>query len=363
LEFLTEYGLFLAKAVTVVVSIALIIGFITSAGKSHKASEKGHIEITKLNDTLSDMSDTLKNAILDEETLKAEHRQKQKQEKAEAKQNKAAAKSKSKKPDDEEESEKQSEDVKKRVFVLDFDGDIHAHAVDQMRHEITAALSQATANDEIILRLESGGGAVHSYGLAASQLDRIRKQGVPLTICVDKVAASGGYMMACVADKILSAPFARVGSIGVIGQLPNFSKLLKKHDVEYEQHTAGEFKRSLTMFGENTDADREKFKEDLQDIHDHFKDYVGSRREQLDMDAVATGEVWLGSKAQQLGLVDDIMTSDEYLVQQAEDADVYEVVFTHKKTIQEKLGFSMEASLDRVISRWLSRTIGGKFFS
>jgi len=362
LEFLTEYGLFLAKAVTVVVSIALIVGIITSASKSQKISEKGHIELTKLNDTLSDMSDTVKDAILDEETLKAEHKQKQKDEKAEAKKNKAAAKSKSKKSD-EKEPEEESEAVKKLVFVLDFDGDIHAHAVDQMRHEITAALSQATANDEVVLRLESGGGAVHSYGLAASQLDRIHKQGVPLTICVDKVAASGGYMMACVADKILSAPFAMVGSIGVIGQLPNFSKLLKKCDVEYEQHTAGEFKRSLTMFGENTDADREKFKEDLQDIHDHFKDYVGSRREQLDMDAVATGEVWLGSKAQELGLVDDIMTSDEYLVECAKNADVYEVVFTHKKTLQERLGFSMEASLDRVISRWLSRTIGGKFFS
>ena len=182
-----------------------------------------------------------------------------------------------------------------------------------MRQSITAVLAEVTDKDEVVLKLQSPGGAVHSYGLAASQLDRIRKKSIPLTICVDEVAASGGYMMACVGDRILSAPFAMIGSIGVIGQLPNFNKLLKKHDVEFEQHTAGDYKRTLTMLGENSDEDREKFRQDLEEIHQQFKAYVAERRPSLDIEKVATGEVWLGSRAQELGLVDEVTTSDEYL--------------------------------------------------
>ena len=106
-----------------------------------------------------------------------------------------------------------------------------------------------------------------AYGLAASQMQRIRDKKLKLTVCVDKVAASGGYMMAVVADKIIAAPFAVLGSIGVLAQVPNFHRLLKKHDVDFEMLTAGKYKRTLTMFGENTDKGREKFQEDIEDTH------------------------------------------------------------------------------------------------
>ena len=147
-----------------------------------------------------------------------------------------------------------------------------AHEVESLREEITAIISIANpSKDKVLIRLESGGGVVHGYGLAASQLQRIKSAGIPLSVAIDKVAASGGYMMACVADEILAAPFAIVGSIGVIAQIPNFNKILKKNDVEFEQITAGEFKRTLTLFGENTDKAREKFREEIEQTHDLFK--------------------------------------------------------------------------------------------
>ena len=222
---------------------------------------------------------------------------------------------------------------KKRVFVLKFNGNVSASAVTNMREEVTAILTQATANDEVVVKLESSGGMVHSYGLASSQLDRLRKQGIPITICVDKVAASGGYMMACVGDKILAAPFAVIGSIGVVAQLPNFHRLLKKNDVDFELLTAGEHKRTLTIFGENTEQGREKFIEDLQDTHQLFKSYVAERRPQININKVATGEVWFGTRALELALVDELMTSDEYLTHCAKESKVYEINYVQKKKL------------------------------
>jgi serine protease SohB len=224
-----------------------------------------------------------------------------------------------------------------------------------LREEITAILTLASSNDEVLLKLESPGGMVHSYGLASSQLDRLRKKNVPLTVCVDKVAASGGYMMACVADKILAAPFAIIGSIGVVAQIPNFNKLLKKHDVEFEMMTAGEHKRTLTMFGENTDKGREKFAEELEETHQLFKDYVSERRPQVDIDKIATGEIWFGSRALAMSLVDGIQTSDEYLVSRIEQADVFEIAYVVKKTLHQRLGLAAEESADRLLVRWWSR--------
>ncbi len=341
MEFLTEYGLFLAKAVTIVVALGLIAGIIAAASGRGKKPEKGKLEILRLNEFVDEMHGAVQEAVLDKTAIKEVKKQRKKAEK------------------DSKEKDKES---RKRVFVLNFKGDIRATALSHLREEVTAILAEATKQDEVVVKLESGGGAVHSYGLAASQLDRIRKKEIPLTACVDKVAASGGYMMACVADKILSAPFAMIGSIGVIGQLPNFSRLLKKHDIDFEQHTAGEYKRTLTMLGENTDADREKFREDLTEIHDQFKQYVSERRQNLDVDKIATGEVWLGNRAKELGLVDEVLTSDEYLVEQMESADLFEVSYVQKKSLPEKLGMAADGSIDRVITRWIQRLNTGRFF-
>ncbi|MGB2054488.1 MAG: protease SohB [Porticoccaceae bacterium] len=346
MEFFIEYGLFLAKVATIVVAIAIIISLAVGANlKGKQGGEKGHLEITPLNQQYENMSDAMLIATLDESLQKAEEKKLHKAKKKQAKADKKAQKTES----DTDTS------TKKRVFVLTFDGNISASAVSHLREEVTAVITQAKANDEVLVKLESAGGMVHSYGLASSQLDRLRKAQIPLTVAVDKVAASGGYMMACVADRILAAPFAIIGSIGVVAQMPNFNRVLKKHDVDYELLTAGEHKRTLTMFGENTDKGREKFIEELEETHQLFKDYVSERRPQVDIEKIATGEIWYGSKALEMALVDDIQTSDEYLVECIQQAQVYEVAYVQKKKLHQRLGIAAEESADRLLLKWWGR--------
>ena len=330
MEFISEYGLFLAKSVTFVVLLLIAVAGIVAIGSKGKKEAKGHIDVDYINDDYEDMQAVIKEAVLTEEQLKKEHKEKKKAEKKKAK-------------------DKQEDDLKKRIYVLEFDGDIKASAVSDLREEVTAILTMATPKDEVVVKLESPGGLVHAYGLAASQLARIKNKGIPLTVAVDAVAASGGYMMACVADKILAAPFAVIGSIGVLAQLPNFNRLLKKHDIDFEQFTAGEYKRTVTMFGENTDKDREKFIADLEDTHELFKTFVSEHRPQVNIKEVATGEIWYGSRALECNLVDDIMTSDEYLLANQQDCDLFAIKFSHRKTLQEKLGLAVEAALERSV--------------
>jgi len=354
LEFLYEYGLFFAKVATMLVAFIVIVSVIVSASQKNKVGPgKGHLEITPLNPQFEDLKETMLLATTDEVHQKAQEKKLHKAKKKQIAADKKAAKSASASQDSHEKK------PKSKVFVLNFNGNISAAAVEHLREEITAILTQANSNDEVLLKLESPGGMVHSYGLASSQLDRLRKKNIPLTICVDRVAASGGYMMACVADKILAAPFAIIGSIGVVAQIPNFNKLLKKHDVEFEVLTAGEHKRTLTMFGENTDKGREKFVEELDDTHQLFKDYVSERRPQVDIDKIATGEIWFGSRALAMSLVDDIQTSDEYLMSRVEEADVFEVAYVFKKKLHERLGIAAEESADRLLVRWWSRLTQG----
>ena len=351
LEFFANYGLFLAKTITALIAIGLLLSLIANAKqKMRDTSERGHIEITKLNQQYEQVSEAMMLAVLDESEQKAMLKQRQKEKKKQAKASKKEAKKNSVQAQDNAVAEQ-----KNRVFVIKFDGNISASAVTNLREEISAVLSQATSDDEVVVKLESAGGMVHSYGLASSQLDRLRKENIPLTVCVDKVAASGGYMMACVADKILAAPFAIVGSIGVVAQMPNFNKLLKKHDVDFEVLTAGEHKRTLTVFGENTDKGRKKFIEDLEETHTLFKDYVAERRPQVAMDKVATGEVWYGSRAQELALIDDVKTSDEYLMHRVSEADVYEIAYKQKRKLHQRLGVAAEESVDRLLVKWWDR--------
>ena len=362
MEFLSDYGLFLAKAITVVIAFGFIAAILASA-KRGGSEEQGSIEVKKLNDQFDQYRDQLRSATLEPEAYKELQKEEAKQKKQEQKDAKKLAKKKSKQePAKDQETNEEAEAKRQRTFVLDFDGDVKASPVESMREEISALLTIAEKGDEVVLRLESGGGMVHSYGLAASQLDRIRQAELGLTICVDKVAASGGYMMACVGDKILAAPFALLGSIGVLAQLPNFNRLLKKHDVDMEILTAGEYKRTLTMFGENTEKGRSKFVEELEETHELFKHYVSERRPELDIAAVATGEVWYGIKAIENKLIDEIQTSDAYLQLQAKERDIYQLSFTHKKSMAEKLGLSIEASIDRLASKWWTRANQRRFW-
>jgi len=344
LEFLIEYGLFLAKAATVVVAVVIIISLGASQKSKHSA-DKGHLEITPLNQQFDDMSEAMLIATMDESMQKAEEKKLHKAKKKQAKLDKKAHKADS----------EGEEEVKSRVFVLSFVGDVSASAVSHLREEVTAVLTQATSNDEVVVKLESPGGMVHSYGLASSQLDRVRQAKIPLTVCVDEVAASGGYMMACVADKILAAPFAVIGSIGVVAQMPNFSKVLKKNDVDYEILTAGKYKRTMTMLGENTDAARKKFVAELEEVHVLFKSHVSTMRPKVDIDKIATGETWYGTQALDLALVDGIQTSDDYLVTRSKEARLFEVVFERKKKIHERLGLAAEQSADRLMLKWWAR--------
>ncbi|MFC4699154.1 protease SohB [Glaciecola siphonariae] len=331
MEFLFEYGLFLAKAFTLVVAILVVVGFVLAMASRQKQSP-GNLEFDSVSDVYDDLKRQAESVLLDKTELK----EKQKAEK----------KAKKKK-----EPEK---DKKPNLFVINFEGSPMAKEVDSLRKEITAVLCVAKEGDEVLVNVESGGGVVHGYGLAASQLQRIKDKGLNLTISVDKVAASGGYMMACVADKIISAPFAIIGSIGVVAQLPNFNKLLKKNDIDFEMHTSGEFKRTLTVFGENTDEGRDKFKHELQEVHDMFKDFVLKHRPDLDIEKVATGEYWLGQKALELKLVDAIQTSDDYLLQANDTHKLYRLKYATKKTLAQKLGIAASEGVESAVSKLLT---------
>ena len=332
LDLLLQYGVFLAEVVTIVVAIVIVL--VTIVGLSTKGrSETGTLMVTNLSEEMNDVVLSIKEQVLTKEQFKALEKNDKKEAKA----------------------EKKNPSNKPKLYVLDFNGSLHATEVAALRKEVTAVVQIATPEDKVLVRLESPGGVVHGYGLAASQLKRIVDRDISLTIAVDKVAASGGYMMACIADKIIAAPFSIIGSIGVIAQVPNFHKILKKNDIEFEQVTAGEFKRTLTMFGENTAKNREKFQQEIDETHELFKQHVSESRPTLDIDKVATGEHWYGNQAIGLGLVDEITTSDDYLLKQLEENEIFHFKYTVPKTLSEKLGkaasLTVEQSLTSVWSR------------
>ncbi|MDG1582658.1 protease SohB [Pseudomonas sp. GOM6] len=340
MEFLLDYADFLLRTLTVLVAVIVVLVTIAALRSKGRGKAAGQLQVQRLNDFYKALRERLEHELLDKAQMKQLR-------KAEAKQAKL---------------EKKQGQHKPRVFVVDFDGDIKASATDNLRHEVTALLSMATAQDEVVLRLESGGGMVHGYGLAASQLARIRQAGVPLTVCVDKVAASGGYMMACIGDKVLSAPFAILGSIGVVAQLPNIHRLLKKNDIDVEMLTAGEYKRTLTVLGENTEKGREKFQEDLDTTHELFKNFVARYRPQLNIDEIATGEVWLGISALNKHLVDELKTSDEYLAERAREAELFHLHFVQKKSLPERFGIAASVTVDRLLLSWWSRLNQQRFW-
>ena len=393
MDFLFDYLGFLARAATIVVAIVIVIGAIASAGhrRAHRPHKpRGHIEVTPLNDVLRDMRHVLEHALTPHSVYRKQMKAEKAAAKAEEKARLRALKRERKRPATEVEvadgggepaeaapdddakpaaeqaqseqaqsEQAQVEKARRRVFVLDFNGDPAASGVDGLRHEVTAVLAAASNEDEVVVRLHSAGGMVQGYGLGASQLARIRTRGVNLVVAVDRVAASGGYMMAAVANTILAAPFALVGSIGVVAQVPNINRLLKKHDVDVELHTAGRYKRTLTVFGENTEEARAKFLEELNDIHAMFQEYVGEFRPGLDLEAVSTGEAWAGQRALDRALVDRLVTSDEYLAGACDEADVFEVRWVLPQTpierAMERFSDGAAKVMERLVgafSRW-----------
>lgn len=366
MTYLYEYLVFLAEAVTIVAALLIVISAIASLGaRQHGDGQHGHLQVTKVNDRLRGLRYAMEDTLLPAGAVKKQHKQ---EAKADAQAEKAlTSELKEKKKKDKTGSESLAaesvetanagdvagavdastgvagaeavKDGTGRVYVIRFDGDVKASRIDHLRLEVSAILTIADSNDEVVICLESPGGMVHSYGLAASQLTRIRNRGIPLTAVVDMVAASGGYLMAAVANRVLAAPFALVGSIGVVAQVPNVHRLLKKNDVDVEILTAGKYKRTLTVMGENTEEARQKFVEELEDVHALFQEFVADNRPGLDLEAVATGEAWYGKRALDLGLIDELATSDEYLMRLCGERDVFEVQWVeHKKPIDKLLG-------------------------
>ena len=323
LEFLSNYGLFLAELLTVAVIVTAVAVLIISSAK--RGSLQDGLTVEHLNKRYENMGDTVRRAVEGSERFKRAAKQRRKDQKR-------LAKKGSDRP---------------RVFVIDFKGDIRASATASLREEVSAILAAAGKEDQVLVRLENPGGTVHEHGLAASQLLRIKQHGLRLLVAVDKVAASGGYLMACVADEILAAPFAIVGSIGVIAQLPNFHRYLEAKGVDFEQVTAGRYKRTLTLFGENTDEGREKLKEELEEVHRLFKHQIAEHRSKVDLDVVATGEHWYGLKALELELIDRITTSDDFLLEASKDHDIYSVSYKRRRSLPERVMAGAEALLSR----------------
>jgi serine protease SohB len=349
---LYEYFLFLAQVVTLVIAVMIVVGFIASLSMRQQGSSRGHLRVQKVNDRLRELRFALEGHVLTPKAAKQRQKDELKRDKKRVKlADKGTQKPVAEKSAAEGAAHPEGDDdlgARPRAFVLSFDGDTDASAVDFLRKEISAVLTLADTADEVIVCVESPGGVVHGYGLAASQLMRIRDQGIPLTVIVDKVAASGGYLMAAVANKICAAPFAILGSIGVVAQIPNVHRLLKKNDVDVEVLTAGKYKRTLTLLGENTEEGRQKFREELEDVHDLFKRFVVDNRPGLDLDTVATGEAWYGTRAIELNLVDELVTSDDYLARCCDVQDVYDVRWVEDKKPIERVLDKVSGVLSRM---------------
>ena len=342
-EILLNYGIFLLELLTVFGVIALVVLIIIQSKKRH---ENGTVVLTDLSENYQKQQQSFETFFLNEEEAKHWEKEEKKKEKEKVKAQKKRLK---------EGVEKSAKTQKPRLFVLDFEGDLYARAVGALRNEVTAVLSIARSEDEVLLRLESPGGVVHGYGLAASQLRRLRERNIPLTVAVDKVAASGGYMMACVADKIVSAPFAIIGSVGVVAEVPNIHRLLKKYDIDVDVMTAGEFKRTVTFMGENTEKGKQKFQQELEETHQLFKQFVSENRPQLDIEKVATGEHWFGRQALELNLVDSISTSDDLLLKEVDNKQIIEVKYQEKQSLIQRIGLQAEASVENLFAKFANR--------
>lgn len=331
IELISNYGLFLLKTLTVVISIIVILSFALS---SKKSKSEGNLVVTNVNEELDNLENNIKKNILNKKDFKNYIKDKKKNNKI----------------------------AEKKLFILDFKGNIKASEIVSLRREISGILLSYKKGDEVILRLENSGGTVHEHGLAASQLKRIKDKKIPLTICVDKVAASGGYMMACVANKIVSSPFAIIGSIGVLAQVPNFNKLLKNKGIDFEQHTAGNYKRTVTMFGKNTEKDRKKLGEQLEDIHLLFKDFIMSQRKNIDIEKVATGEYWYGKSALKLNLIDEIMTSDEYILSIKDKFNIFHIKYKPVTSFADKISKVSSKIVNKLFYKFAQKNYDSSLF-
>src|SRR5271169_5703720 len=342
MAFWLDIAAFALKALLIVAAVGGLAVLIARLARSGEARDKDkEIKVRSLNERYDDLRDAMNGALFDKKERKALGRTRKKEAKAAAKTRRA-------------------QEPGKRIYVLSFKGDMRATAVKRLGAEIDAVLIAARPEtDETVIRIESPGGTVTGYGLAAAEILRLRERKIKVTASVDQVAASGGYMMACAADRIVAAPFAVVGSIGVVAPVPNLHRLLKKNEIEYEEMTAGEWKRSVSVLGEITPAGREHFRGKLDATHEAFKAHVAECRPNLDIARVANGDHWLAREALPLGLVDEIMTGDDLLFRARDSARLYEVSTEARKTLLQQLlsglGTTAQKAADAVIARLAAR--------
>ncbi|WP_018649326.1 MULTISPECIES: protease SohB [unclassified Thioalkalivibrio] len=351
MELLQEYGLFFAKLVTALVVVLIFVSAVAGVVAKSRERRPDRLTVRKLNDRYRRMEKTIRHAVEGSATWRARLRKKLGWRGSDSSPGEGES-TEAPKPETptEHPGPDSGEQERPRVYVLHFNGDIRASSVDSLREEVTAILTLARPEqDRVIVCLESPGGLVPSYGLAASQLARLRDQGLDLTVAVDRVAASGGYMMAAVANRIVAAPFAVLGSIGVVAQIPNLHRWLERHDIDVELLTAGEYKRTLTVLGENTDEGRRKFREQLDEAHDQFKTFLSRYRPSLDLEKVATGEHWYGEQAHDLGLADELRTSDDLLLETSREADLFEITYTRPQRLSRRVTLAMESIVERAL--------------
>jgi serine protease SohB len=242
------------------------------------------------------------------------------------------------------------------IAVVSFDGDVRA----TKRKIVSALIDELIVNkdklSEAVVVVNSPGGSVAEYGLLYAEMERIRAAGISLTVCIDTYAASGGYLMSLPANRIVAAPFAFVGSVGVVAYSPNIHRLLKKHDIEPRLFTAGEFKRTVTLIGDDDEEAKQHFQHQLESLHGLFLAAVKKYRTGANFEKIGTGDHWTAeeSQTQNLGLVDHIATSREYLLKLNADRDL--VHLSQKKHMLEGgLGrFAAQLSeelVDRILTR------------
>lgn len=311
MDYLYDISLFFLKSLIIVVGLLVVILIPMIQSQKRKAGKKKKLELENLKNRFKPYIQEFHQAHMNKKKYKNYLKQLKKKEPIE------------------------SEKEKPNSFLISFTGDKMATQVESLRDEVSLILNIAKPEDEVILLLESPGGAVASYGLAASQLVRLRDR-LKLTICVDTVAASGGYLMASTGHQIISAPFALVGSIGVLFQTPNIHEFLKKRDISFEEITAGKYKRTITPFGKITEEKKQKLQEQIDLVYFQFKNFLKKYRENLDFEKVATGEVWLGAEALKLHLVDKIQCSDDYIMEALKTRNVYKIKLKEEKKLWEK---------------------------
>ena len=164
-------------------------------------------------------------------------------------------------------------------------------------------------------------------------------------------------MMAVVADRIVASRLAVIGSIGVVGQVPNVHRLLKRFDIDVLEMTAGTNKRPVSLIGPLTDQGIETFKKQLSDTHRLFRDHVHRFRPQLDIEAVSNGDIWHGVDALTHGLIDEIATSDEMIdrARHEGDLDVFSIRWRQAKNLRERLEESVSLITEKALMRALQR--------